>query len=98
VGFARSIALLLYNFYSYLIPRIQFLVESILLALALLNLELGIIDVFLVFMDEFRNLILHMEDTYAGLVCNLVNVHHEKALLESIDCAFITYKLLVLDA
>jgi hypothetical protein len=98
VGFARSIALLLYNFYSGLIPRIQFLVESILLALALLNLELGIIDVFLVFMDEFRNLILHMEDAGAGLVCNLVNVHHEKTLLESIDCTFITYKLLVLDA
>jgi hypothetical protein len=89
VGFASSIALLLYNFDSSLIPRLQFLVELILLALALLNLELGIVYVFPVFMDEFRNLILHMEDAGAGLVCYLVNVHYEKTLLESIDCAFI---------
>lgn len=56
------------------------------------------IDVFLVFMNEFRDFILHMKDARARLVCYLVDVYNGKTLLKSIDGTFIAHKLLFLDA
>jgi hypothetical protein len=98
VGFTSRIALLLDKFYCSFITVIKFFIKTLLLALALLNLQLCVVDVLLVIVDKSSDLISYLDDTRTGFVCDLENIHDKEALLETIYCAAVAEKLLVLDA
>ena len=61
-------------------------------------MQLCVVDVLLVIVDKSSDLISYLDDTRTRFVCDLENIHDKEALLETIYCAAVAEKLLVLDA